>query len=188
MPSNLSPSSSLRSRHRRLPTAAPRPCFCSAGRQSRPSHTPPVSELSRTLFCRPDRKNCNGASLPPRPEPLLPRMLDARTAGVNQYPFACRRAERRQTESAFAAQSRFRKQPLTASSVLIAGFCHELTKQNSSPQLPSGLAHQERLAVIGNRALLPVLAALETVPRACSWDRVGECPAYRATATVLWPR
>jgi uncharacterized protein YciW len=43
-------------------------------------------------------------------------MLDARSAGVNQYPFERRRAESRQTESLFAAQSRLRKQPLTASS------------------------------------------------------------------------
>ena len=184
---NLSPSSSLRSLHRRLPTAAPRPCFCSAGRQSHPSHTPPVSELSRTLSCRPDKKNCSGAWLPPHLESLLPRILDARPAGVNQHPFECRRTESRQSESTFAARSRFRNRPLTASSILIAGICHELTKQNASPQLPSSLVLQGSLAVAGNRALLPVPAGLETAPKSGSWDRVGGCPAYRAIATVLSP-
>src|SRR5260370_22748241 len=42
-------SSSSRLLHRRPPTAALRPCFCSAGRQSRPSHDPKVSGF-RELF------------------------------------------------------------------------------------------------------------------------------------------
>src|SRR5712664_642620 len=58
-------SSSSRSPHRKLPTAALRPCFCSAGRQSCPSHAPRLSGFSRTLSCRPDRDNCTGAYLPP---------------------------------------------------------------------------------------------------------------------------
>src|SRR6266436_2039878 len=54
-------SSSSRSPHRRLPTAALRPCYCSADRQSRPSHAPKLSGFSRILCCRPDRENCTGA-------------------------------------------------------------------------------------------------------------------------------
>src|SRR5260370_10503827 len=114
-------------------------------------------------------------------------MLDARPAGVNQYPFECRRAESRQSESTFAARSRFRNQPLTASSILIAGICHELTKQNASSQLPSRLVLQRSLAVAGNRAPLPVPGGLETAPRSGSWDRLGGCPRDRTIATVLWP-
>jgi hypothetical protein len=37
------------------------------------------------------------------------------------------------SESTFAARSRFRKQPLEASSISIAGIFRDVTKQNSSP-------------------------------------------------------
>ena len=50
--------SSSRSPHRRLPTAALRPCSYSADRRCRPSHAQKSSGFLRTLSCRPDRKNC----------------------------------------------------------------------------------------------------------------------------------
>src|SRR5713226_10712129 len=67
-----SSSSSLRSRHRRLPTAALRPCSYSADRRSRPSRALKLSGFLRTLSCRLDRGNCTGAWLPPHCESLDP--------------------------------------------------------------------------------------------------------------------
>src|SRR6266446_4145040 len=46
--------SSSRSPHRRLPSSALRPCSCSAGRRSRPSHAQKLYGFSRILCCRPD--------------------------------------------------------------------------------------------------------------------------------------
>src|SRR5260370_33610829 len=54
-------SSSLRSLRKRLPTAVLRPCFCSVGRRSCPSHPLKLSGFSRTLSCRLSRENYTGA-------------------------------------------------------------------------------------------------------------------------------
>src|SRR5712664_3536373 len=58
-------SSSSRSPHRRLPTAALRPCSYSADRRSCSSHALKLSGFLRTLSCSPDRENCIGAWFPP---------------------------------------------------------------------------------------------------------------------------
>src|SRR6266446_4713021 len=85
IPESQLTNSSSRSLRKRLPTAALHLCFCSVGRRFRPSHAPKLSGLSRTLSCRPDRKNCSGAWLPPHCEPLFTRILGVRPVDVNPH-------------------------------------------------------------------------------------------------------
>src|SRR5258708_1939702 len=65
------------------------------------------------------------------------------------------------------------------------GELGELTTQRAS-SARSRFVFQRFVAAARNRARLPVPTESAIAPRLGSRDRVGECPVYRATATVLW--